>query len=146
MSANLLIGNLPNNLEVMTKQHISEDLKSFIKEKIQTVPRLEALLLLHNQQSRSFTVAEVANELSFENEAAKDQLTALEMIGVVVQSNTGQPNYRYHPLNATLRSMVEQLATGYSKQRVPILSVMLAEHHDRTRLFAEAFRFIRRNG
>ena len=145
MSANLLIGNLPNNLEVMTKQHISEDLKSFIKEKIQTVPRLEALLLLHNQQSRSFTVAEVANELGFENEAAKDQLTALEMIGVVVQSNTGQPNYRYHPLNATLRSMVEQLATGYSKQRVPILSVMLAEHPDRTRLFAEAFRIIRRN-
>ena len=145
MSANLLIGNLPNNLEVMTKQHISEDLKSFIKEKIQTVLRLEVLLLLHNQQSRSFTVAEVANELGFENEAAKDQLTALEMIGVVVQSNTGQPNYRYHPLNATLRSMVEQLATGYSKQRVPILSVMLAEHPDRTRLFAEAFRIIRRN-
>ena len=129
----------------MTKQHISEGLKRFIKEKIQTVLRLEVLLLLHQKQSRSFTAAEVANELGFEKEAAKDQLTALEAIGVVVQSKTDKPKYRYHPLNTTLGSMVEQLAVGYSKQRVPILSVILADHPDRIRLFAEAFRIIRRN-
>ena len=129
----------------MAKQHISEGLKSFIKEKIQTVLRLEVLLLLHQQQSRSFTAAEVANELGFEKEPAKDQLTALEAIGVVVQCKTDKPKYRYHPLNATLGSMVEQLSVSYSKQRVPILSVILADQPDRIRLFAEAFRIIRRN-
>jgi predicted ArsR family transcriptional regulator len=128
----------------MAKQYISEDLKSFIKEKIQSVLRLEVLLLLHQQQPRSFTAAEVANELGFEKEAAKDQLTALEAIGVVVQSRTDKPRYRYHPLNATLGSMVEQLSVSYSKQRVSILSVILADHPDRIRLFAEAFRIIRR--
>ena len=126
----------------MTKQHISEGLKVFIREKIQTVLRLEVLLLLHYQQFRSFTVAEVANELNLEKETARDQLTALEAVGVVVQSNA---RYRYHPVNASLRSMVEQLAVGYSKQRVPILSAILSKHSDRTRLFAEAFRHIRRN-
>ena len=129
----------------MTKQHIFESLKTFIREKIQTVLRLEVLLLLHQQQFRSFTVAEVANELNIEKETAKDQLTALEAIGVVVQSNADKPKYKYHPLNASLRSMVEQLAVGYSKQRVPILSAILTEQPDRTRLFAEAFRIIRRN-
>jgi predicted transcriptional regulator len=129
----------------MVKQHISQGLKKFIKEKIQTVLRLEILLLLHHQQSRSFTVADVANELGFEKEDVNGQLTALETIGVVVESNLDKHEYRYHPLNATLRSMVDQLAVGYSKQRVPILSVILAEHTDRTRLFAEAFRIIRRN-
>jgi len=129
----------------MTKQHISDGLKTFIREKIQTVLRLEVLLLLHYQQSRAFTVAEVANELNLEKEAAKDQLTALESVGVVVQSNADKPMYKYQPINASLRSMVEQLAAGYSKQRVPILSAILAEHPDRTRLFAEAFRIIRRN-
>jgi biotin operon repressor len=128
----------------MGKQHISRGLKKFIKEKIQTVLRLEVLLLLHHQQTRSFTVAEVANELGFEKEDVNGQLTALEAIGVVVESNPDKPKYRYHPLNETLRSMVDQLAAGYSKQRVPILSVILAEHPDRTRLFAEAFRIIRR--
>jgi hypothetical protein len=131
--------------EPMTKQYISEGLKGFIKEKIQTVLRLEVLLLLHHQQPRSFTAAEVANELGFEKEDVNGQLTALEMIGVVVESNPDKHKYRYHPLNEALRSMVDQLAVGYSKQRVPILSVILAEHPDRTRLFAEAFRIIRRN-
>lgn len=129
----------------MAKQHISEGLKTFIKERIQTVLRLEVLLLLHQQQSRSFTAAEVANELGFEKESANDQLTALEAIGVVVQIKIDKPKYRYHPINATLGSMVEQLSVSYSKQRVPILSVILADHPDRIRLFAEAFRIIRRN-
>jgi len=129
----------------MSKQILSEGLKRFIKEKIQTVLRMEVLLLLHQQQSRSFTAAEVANELGVEKEAAKDQLTTLQALGVVVQSKTDKPKYRYHPLDATLGSMVEQLAVGYSAQPVPILSVILADHPDRIRLFAEAFRIIRRN-
>ena len=128
----------------MVKQHISQDLKKFIKEKIQTVLRLEVLLLLHHQQTRSFTVADVANELGFEKEDVNGQLTALETIGVVVESNLDKHKYRYQPVNEALRSMVDQLAVGYSNQRVPILSVILAEHTDRTRLFAEAFRIIRR--
>jgi len=127
----------------MTKQCISDDLKTFIREKIQTVLRLEVLLLLHQQQFRSFTVGEVANELHLEREAAKDQLTALETVGVVVQSDKAK--YKYQPLNASLRSMVEQLAAGYSRQRVPILSAILTEQPNRPRLFAEAFRIIRRN-
>lgn len=131
--------------EAMTKQHISQGLKKFIKEKIQTVLRLEVLLLLHHQQTRSFTVAEVANELGFEIEDVNGQLSALETIGVVVESNPDKHKYRYQPVNEALRSMVDQLAVGYSKQRVPILSVILAEHTDRTRLFAEAFRIIRQN-
>ena len=129
----------------MAKQYISEGLKIFIKEKIQTVLRLEVLLLLHHQQPRSFTAAEVANELGFEKDDLNGQLTALETIGVVVESNPDKHQYRYHPVNEALRSMVDQLAVGYSKQRVPILSVILADHPDRTRLFAEAFRIIRRN-
>ena len=129
----------------MAKQQISQGLKKFIKEKIQTVLRLEVLLLLHHQQTRSFTVAEVANELGFEKEDVNGQLTALETIGVVVESNPDKHKYRYQPVNEALRSMVDQLAVGYSKQRVPILSVILAEHTDRTRLFAEAFRIIRQN-
>lgn len=126
----------------MTKAHISESLKTFIREKIQTVLRLEVLLLLQQNPSQSFTAAEVAVEVGFDRDAAKSQLTALEAIGVVAQSNLG---YKYQPENATLRSMVEQLASGYAKQRVPVLSVILADHSDRTRLFAEAFRIIRRN-
>ena len=127
------------------KQHISDSLRRFLKEKIQTVLRLEILLLLHHHQPRTFTASEVANRLGFENDSTAHELRQLEAIGVVVQSSSDKTKYRYHPLNETLRSLIEQLAQHYSKHRVPILSVMLAEHPDRTRRFAQAFRIIRSN-
>ena len=117
----------------MAKHHISEELKIFIRDKIQTVLRLEVLLLLHDQQSRSFTADEIANQLVFESEATQDQLTALEAIGLAMQPTTGESRYKYPPVNATHGSMVEQLAAAYSTQRVPILSVILADNSDRTR-------------
>lgn len=128
----------------MAKPHISEELKTFIKDKIQTVLRLEVLLLLHDQQFRSFTAGEIAKEMGFGTEATQHQLTALEAMGLVAQSTTDESKYKYQPANETLGSTVERLATAYSTQRVPILSVILAQTSDRPRLFAEAFRIIRR--
>ena len=128
----------------MAQHYLSENLKIFIRERIQTVLRLEVLFLLHHHQPKQFTVREVAHELGLENDVAAKELSALEAIGVV-KSHTAKPKYRYHPINATLRSMVEQLATAYSRQRVPILTTILSGRRNRTRLFAEAFRMIRSN-
>jgi len=129
----------------MGKQNISEDLKRFIKEQIQTVSRLEVLLLLHHHQPKALSIAEVANELGFEDDIVGAQLAALEGIELVTHSSTKQVKYKYHPSNAAVGSMVDQLAASYCRQRVPILSMILSENPDRIRLFAEAFRMIRRN-
>jgi DNA-binding IclR family transcriptional regulator len=128
----------------MTRHYLSEALKTFIRERIQTVLRLEVLFLLHHHQPRAFTLREVADELGLENETVAKELSALEAVGVV-QLHPDTSTYKFHPVDATLRSLVEQLVTAYSRQRVPILSVILSESPDRTRLFAEAFRIIRTN-
>lgn len=128
----------------MTKQHLSAELKQFIKEQIQTAPKLEVLLLLHRHGSRSLAVAQIAKDLGFEIDTAKDQLTALEILGLV-ESNSDQSRYRYHPVNMVLDSMVHQLAAAYSKQRVPILSAILGEDPDKIRRFVEAFKLARSN-
>jgi DNA-binding IclR family transcriptional regulator len=126
----------------MIKQPISEGVKTFIREQIQTVPKLEVLLLLHREQSRPFTPAEVANELGFESDTAEDQLTALEAIGLI-ETNSEKSKYRYHPINASLASIVDRLAVEYPKQRVPILSAILAEDPNKVRRFVEAFKLAR---
>jgi predicted transcriptional regulator len=126
----------------MFKQPICESVKTFVRQQIQTVPRLEVLLLLHREQSRPFTLAEVANELGFENDTALEQLTALEAIGLIETSND---KYRYHPANPTLESIVDRLAVEYPKQRVPILSAILAEDPNKMRRFVEAFKLARGN-
>ncbi len=129
----------------MGKQNISEGLKRFIREQIQTVSRLEVLLLLHHHQPKALSLAEVANELGFEDDMVETQLAALEAIDLVTHLNTQPSKYQYHPRSAAVRSMVDQLAASYCKQRVSILSMILSEHPDRIRLFADAFRLIRRN-
>ena len=129
--------------KMMAKQRISDGLRKFLKERIQTVLRLEVLLLLHEHQPTAFTVPELANRLGVENDITASELRQLEAIGVAVQSRTDK--YRYQPLNETQRSLIEQLALQYPKHRISILSVMLAEHPQRPRLFAEAFRIIRSN-
>ena len=128
----------------MARQHISAALKKFIKEQIQTAPKLEVLLLLHRQQSRSFAVGEVANELGFEIETAHEQLTTLQIVGLV-ESDPDQSRYRYCPVNSMLGSMVDQLAIAYRKQRVSILSAILAEDPNKHRRFVEAFKLARSN-
>lgn len=126
----------------MARQHISEGVKRFIREQIQTVPKLEVLLLLHREQSRPLTLKEVADKLGFENDTAREQLTALEAIGLVV-ANTEKTEYRYHPVNGKIGSIVDRLAVAYPKQRVPIFSAILAEEPHKVQRFVEAFKLVR---
>lgn len=128
----------------MFKQQISESVKRFVREQIQTVPKLEVLLLLHREQSRSFSPAEVANELGLESDTALEQLAALEAIGLI-ETNSNKSNYQYHPANKKLGSIVDRLAIAYPKQRVPILSAILAEEPHKVRRFVEAFKCVRSN-
>lgn len=127
----------------MSKQ-ISEGVKRFVREKIQTVPKLEVLLLLHRERSRRFTLAEVASELHCENDTAREQLIALESIGLV-EVDFDRSKYRYQPANKNLSSIVDRLAVAYPKQRVPILSAILTEDPNKVRRFVEAFKLVRSN-
>lgn len=126
----------------MTRQQISADLKKFIKEQIQTAPKLEVLLLFHRQQSLSLAAREVANELGFDVDTAHDHLTALQTLGLI-ESHAGNTTYRYQPATTKLASMVDRLAIAYRKQRVCILSTILAEEPEKHRRFVEAFKLAR---
>ena len=133
--------------DAMARQNISEDLKAFVKEQIQTVSRLEVLLLAHRDPSRAFTATDVALELGFEKEVAEEQLRSLAALALLVQTDTDDATrYSYHPADVKSRSMVDQLAITYLQRPVPILSLILNECVDRTRIFAEAFRSIKGTG
>lgn len=130
---------------LLRKQNISEGLKSFIRDQLQTVPRLEVLILLHHR-AKGLTSAEVAAELTFEKGIVDEELAALEALNLVNHSDEKEPRYEYQPANVALQSMVDQLVLSYSKQRVPILSIILSDCPDRLRLFRDAFKVIRGNG
>jgi predicted transcriptional regulator len=125
----------------MSRQNISQELKTFIKEQIQSVFSLEVLLLFHREHSRSFTSEEIANELGIEIDVVR-HVSELISANLLVATSAGNSKYSYAPANRELASLVDQLAVAYSRKRVPILSLILAEHPDKVRGFAEAFRLI----
>ncbi|HKY29084.1 MAG TPA: hypothetical protein VJM12_14180 [Pyrinomonadaceae bacterium] len=126
----------------MSTLNISQDLKTFLKEHIHSVFSLEVLLLLRREQSRSFTASEIANELGIENDVTP-QLLELTSARLISTANGDGAKYRYAPVDKELESQVDHLAVAYAKQRVPILSLILAEHADRIRGFVEAYRLNR---
>lgn len=126
----------------MSKLNISQRLKQFIKEQIHSAFSLEVLLLFHRNQSRSFTPSEIASELGIELDVAQQQLSELVSADLLTTTTGVISKYYYDPVNEEVASMVDQLATAYAKQRVPILSQILSENPDRIRGFAEAFRVI----
>jgi hypothetical protein len=126
----------------MSRINISQELKTFIKEQIHSVFGLEVLLLLRRQQSRSFTASEVANELGIETDVAQ-QLSELTSANLISTAHGDATRYRYAPGDKKLESLVDQLSVAYAKQRVPILSLILAEHTDPIRGFVEAYRLNR---
>jgi len=128
----------------MPRAHISEGLKKFIREEVQTVFRLEVLLFLHRNEPNSFNVREVAGELGLDNDVAQQQLAALVEIGIVT-SNAEHADYRYEPANTRIRTMVDQLAHAYPTQRVLILSLILSEEPDKVRVFTEAIKLLRQS-
>lgn len=128
----------------MSGQIISRDLKKFIKEQIHSVFSLEVLLFLHGKQNRSFTASQIANRLGIEVDVAQRQLSELRSADLVATPRGVRSKYRYDPADKERASMVDQLSAAYTRQRVPILSLILAEHPNRVRGFAEAYRIIDR--
>lgn len=130
---------------LVNKQGISKGLKKFIREQIQTISRLEVLLVLHRHQPTALLVAELSNELGCDYLEVETELFELESLRLVVSSNTEPARYKYQPHDAVFGSIVNQLAANYDKHRVPILTIILSENPDRIRQFTEAFSIIRKN-
>lgn len=127
----------------MVRHQISEDLKTFIKEHVRSVFGLEILLFLHRNEGKGFRATDVARELGFETDVAQEHLVRLYTIGLLIGSDSDSSSYCYQPADDAIRLLVDGLAVAYSKQRVPILSLILSDRKDRIRSFAEAFRLIR---
>jgi hypothetical protein len=122
---------------------LPEAVRRFIVDHIDSVEQLEILLLLYQQQGRTWSAEAVARELRIAAISAGERLEDLVRTGLLAREDGDPVEYRYTPGNSTLDAAVGGLATAYSERRVTVINLIFSKPVDRIRTFADAFRLRR---
>jgi predicted transcriptional regulator len=117
---------------------LSETVQQFVVRYINSVDQLEMLLLLRENDAKSWTAEEIARALFTQAETVQQRLAQLAGQGLLTEK---ERTYRYSPRTTDLERAVSELAREYPRYRVSIINLIFSKPIDRIRTFADAFRF-----
>ncbi|WP_373044470.1 hypothetical protein [Vulgatibacter sp.] len=120
---------------------ISEEVRTFVVEHIDSVEQLEVLLLIRASAKRTWTAEGVASELRIDPRSAGQRLEDLRKAGLVAPAEGG--GVCFSPRSQSLARVVEELAQSYHTHRVSVISLIFSKPSERIRSFSDAFRLRR---
>jgi predicted transcriptional regulator len=112
----------------------------FILAQIDSVPHLEALLLLFKSRPRTWSIDEMANSLYVHDEVASKILDGLLQRNLIAATRDATEACFYIPENATISRLLEDVDVIYRKEVVRISSLIHSKGSAGLRDFARAFR------
>jgi DNA-binding MarR family transcriptional regulator len=119
------------------------DVYRFIQEQIESVPHLEALLLLWNSRPQPWTVENLAKRLYVSSEFVTALLQDLKR-RELIESDAGPPEgYRYYSRTVEQDKLIDALDSTYRREVVRISTMIHSRASAPVRDFARAFRFTR---
>jgi hypothetical protein len=118
----------------------SGEVDRFIAEQIDTVPHLEALLLLWNSRPKAWTVSEMAHALYVHPELAHNILQELLLKNLIQETGTGGNSYAYQSSD-TRDGFMMQLDMTYRRDLIRVTRMIHAKAPSALSEFARAFRF-----
>jgi|SRR5690348_5825326 len=124
----------------MSEEWIRKAVDQFILNELESVPHLEALLLLWNTRPKQWPVDEMAKALYVSPETAQRIMQELARRGLVA-TQTEPERYSYVPQSDdkdTLMSAVDEI---YRRELVRISRMIHGKAPSAVREFARAFRF-----
>lgn len=101
-----------------------------------SVEQLEVLLVLHAEQNRAWSAAEINERLrSQEPSIAKwlEALVALKLVSLV------EGRHRYAPGSEELAARVASLANAYRERRIKVIELIFSKPNETLLSFARAF-------
>ncbi|HYP07806.1 MAG TPA: hypothetical protein VER03_16355 [Bryobacteraceae bacterium] len=126
----------------MNRESITEEeVYRFILLQIDTVPHLEALLLLWRNRPRLFTEQDLARQLFVDVGKAHEIARDLDRSGLIT-INGGDPQvYCYETKDIRINALMEALAALYKRELVSISQLIHSKAPSAARDFARAFKF-----
>ena len=123
----------------MVTSIIPEDVQKFILQNIDSVAQLEGLLLLRNTPARELSADAISEQLYITREETAELLNRLVARGLLAESTTSQPLYRYQPASPEIDVIVEHVADAYARYLVPVTHLVHSKSRTRIQEFADAF-------
>lgn len=124
----------------MSRNFIPDDLAQFILNKIDSVARLEALLLLRSNPEQEWSIKGLAERLYISERETAEIVRSLCAQRIFLALPTEPARFRYQPGSRTLQLLVDRLAEVYSTHLVPVTNLIHSKPADRIQEFAEAFK------
>jgi hypothetical protein len=123
----------------MPPPDIPEHVLRFLAEKIDTVPQLEALLLLWENQPRAWELEEVAARIYVRRDVGADILQALQRRELLTVESSTPPRFRYNAEWDETRQLMSEVAETYRRHLVPVTTFIHSKAPSSVREFARAF-------
>jgi hypothetical protein len=119
---------------------IPQDIIDFVSQRIDSVPHLEAVLLLYGQVTEHWTVERAAARLYVSSEAAEKILEALELRRLVKKQVDGTiMRYQYDPEWDETGQLMDRVARFYSQHLTPLTTLIHSKAPRPVLEFARAF-------
>lgn len=128
---------------MMEEEQVRKAVDEFIAEQIDTVPHLEALMILWNSRPKEWTVPEMAKALYISDDAARTLLQDLSRRDLAVQMSAPVETYSYQSISEEQDALLRSVDAIYRREVVRISTIIHAKAPSSVREFARAFRFIK---
>ena len=127
----------------MSTTSLSDSVKKFIVDYIDSVGKLEVLLRLARDEQRSWSAAEISRELRSNDALAERYLNELSA-RKLLRSESGV--YRYAPATVDLRENVSDLSNAYEIFHLRIIQLIYEKPASSIQQFADAFKIKNEEG
>lgn len=119
---------------------ITDLVKKFINEYINSAVELEILLFFYNNTEKEWTVEDINQELRLSSVGAAQLLAELSSKGLIEVSGKDVLFYKYNPKNNYLGSAIRDLAKAYETHKYTLISLIYSKPNTDLQLFADAFK------
>nr|WP_298718049.1 hypothetical protein [uncultured Steroidobacter sp.] len=124
----------------MTAGAIDPAVEQFLLDSIDTVPHLEALLLLFQSPAIVWTVAELAARIYVNDRQASNILEDLTRRSLIARVEPAPARYQYIARSPEQSALLEKVAQTYRTQLVQLTRFIHSNASGSVRDFARAFR------
>jgi hypothetical protein len=121
---------------------LPDDVQLFLYQHISSVEQLEVLLITRRSPGRSWSAAEMADELYSHPSSINQRFQAL--LGAKVMRETAPGHFQYAPESSELDATIGRIDTMYQERRVAVISLIASKPNESVKAFSDAFRIRRK--